>query len=219
MEPADGLGTSPAGPSEGDLGTSPPEPADGLGTSPAGPSEGDLGTSPPEPADGLGTSPAGPSEGDLGTSFGACRWVRHQSCRPFRGRVRHQSSGACRWVRHQSCRSFRGRLRHQSFGACRWVRHQSCRPFRGRLRHWRARPCRQRSGAGPPSAASGRLLGRPFPGAPGRRRPGQGHHLRRPELDRHGHRGPRDHRARRRCPHLGPAAAGRLNSPGISRGR
>ena len=41
---------------EAGLGTSPPEPAGGLGTSPAGSSEGGLGTSPTEPADGLGTS-------------------------------------------------------------------------------------------------------------------------------------------------------------------
>ena len=94
VEPADGLGTSPPDPAAADpgasvspletpdpeagLGTSPPE----LGTSPAGSSEGGLGTSPPEPAGGLGTSPAGSSEGGLGTT-GACRWVRHQSCRFF----------------------------------------------------------------------------------------------------------------------------------------
>ena len=57
VEPADGLGTSPAGSSEGGLGTSPTEPAGELGTSPAGSSEGGLGTSPTESAGGLGTSP------------------------------------------------------------------------------------------------------------------------------------------------------------------
>ena len=98
-EPAGGLGTSPAGSSEGGLGTSPPEPAGGLGTSPAGSSEGGLGTSPPEPAGGLGTSPAGSSEGGLGTSpAGSSEGGLGTSPVSGSGRLRHQS---CRWVRHQ----------------------------------------------------------------------------------------------------------------------